>query len=89
MPPAGMGGRWRAGDVGDLNKHPDYDMHYTRWDMVRELRDRRVELALPRRLPDGTTASYAPTWKPRMKTPRSTGRDVVRRRATQSKRVTS
>ena len=49
--------------LATLINTPDYDMHYTRWDMVRELRDRRVELALPRRLPDGTTASYAPTWE--------------------------
>jgi hypothetical protein len=38
-------------------------IHRTRWDMVRELRDRRHELKISRPLPDGTKSEgYRATW---------------------------
>jgi hypothetical protein len=38
-------------------------IHATRWDMVRELRDRRHELKISHRMPDGSKSEgYKPTW---------------------------
>lgn len=64
---------WAANGVLQMLSVPDRKLtladrrnriHYARWDVIRELRDRRHELKISHPMPDGTKSEgYKPTWE--------------------------